>query len=214
MSASRSLRAHQLTFADLGGSTICYGQTWARKSHRGSAVRFVTDSAVRFVTAKRGPERPTKTRQYDLLRPQKTCKERVAQEGRHLVSCSLFRSMSQLCGPGKPAGRKQVRAFFRLAAGADWLRVHVPFVRDNWPLKSILREKEADRLCGGSRLAGTLQRRSERAVFVVVTEAISPWVARWPSRCLRPCVSLSARFQEQQGQGAQQDTGRAQQQCS
>ena len=75
------------------GSTICYGQTWARKSHQDSAVRFVTanrkshrDSAVRFVTAKRGPERAqdsavrfvtakswpekaSKTRQYDLLRP-------------------------------------------------------------------------------------------------------------------------------------------------
>ena len=76
------------------GSTICYGQTWARKSHQDSAVRFVKasqkeppklgsticygqelarkshqDSAVRFVTAKRGPERATKTRQYDLLRP-------------------------------------------------------------------------------------------------------------------------------------------------
>ena len=58
---------------------ICYGQTWARKSHQDSAVRFVTakslarkshqDSPVRFVTAKRGPERATKTRQYDLLRP-------------------------------------------------------------------------------------------------------------------------------------------------
>ena len=43
------------------GSTICYGQELARKSHR--------DSAVRFVTAKRGPERATETRQYDLLRP-------------------------------------------------------------------------------------------------------------------------------------------------
>ena len=43
------------------GSTICYGQTCARKSHQ--------DSAVRFVTAKRVPERTTKTRQYDLLRP-------------------------------------------------------------------------------------------------------------------------------------------------
>ena len=43
------------------GSTICYGQTWARKSHQ--------DPAVRLVTAKRGPERATKTRQYDLLRP-------------------------------------------------------------------------------------------------------------------------------------------------
>ena len=61
------------------GSTICCGQTWARKSHQDSAVRFVTakswpeksrqDSAVRFVTAKRGPERATETRQYDLLRP-------------------------------------------------------------------------------------------------------------------------------------------------
>ena len=43
------------------GSTICYGHTWARKSHR--------DSAVRFVTAKRGPEKATKTRQYDLSQP-------------------------------------------------------------------------------------------------------------------------------------------------
>ena len=43
------------------GNTICYGQELARKSHQ--------DSAVRFVTAKRGPERAFKTRQYDLLRP-------------------------------------------------------------------------------------------------------------------------------------------------
>ena len=102
------------------GSTICYGQTWSRKSHQDSAVRFVTakswperatktrqydllrpnvvqkepprlgsticcgqelarkshqDSAVRFVTAKRGPERATKTRQYDLLRPRVDQKE-------------------------------------------------------------------------------------------------------------------------------------------
>ena len=81
------------------GSTICYGQTWARKSHQDSAVRFVTanrnshrDSAVRFVTAKRGPERAqdsavrfvtakcwpekaSKTRQYDLLRPRVGQKE-------------------------------------------------------------------------------------------------------------------------------------------
>ena len=57
------------------GSTICYGQTWARKSHR--------DSAVRFVTAKRGPERATETRQYDLLRP------RVARKS-HRDSAVLF----------------------------------------------------------------------------------------------------------------------------
>ena len=61
-------RQHDLLRQNVGqkepprlGSTICYGQTWARKSHR--------DSAVRFVTAKPGPQRATKTRQYDLLRP-------------------------------------------------------------------------------------------------------------------------------------------------
>ena len=43
------------------GSTICYGQTWARNSHQ--------NSAVRFVTAKREPERAAETRQYDLFRP-------------------------------------------------------------------------------------------------------------------------------------------------
>ena len=67
------------------GSTICYGQTWARKSHQDSAVRFVTartwaikshqDSAVRFVTAKSWPGKATKTRQYDLLRPRVGQKE-------------------------------------------------------------------------------------------------------------------------------------------
>ena len=53
------------------GSTICYGQELSRKSHRDSAVRFVTakSSAIRFVTAKSWPERAAKTRQYDLLRP-------------------------------------------------------------------------------------------------------------------------------------------------
>ena len=57
------------------GSTICYGQTWARKSHQ--------DSAVRFVTAKRGPERATKTRQYDLLRP------RVVQNEPPRLGCTI-----------------------------------------------------------------------------------------------------------------------------
>ena len=50
------------------GSTTCYGQEWARKSHQ--------DSAVRFGTAKHGPERATKTRQYDLLRPERATKTR------------------------------------------------------------------------------------------------------------------------------------------
>ena len=49
------------------GNAICYGQEWARKSHQ--------DPAVRFATAKSGPERATKTRQYDLLRPRVGQKE-------------------------------------------------------------------------------------------------------------------------------------------
>ena len=61
------------------GSTICYGQELARKSHQDSAVRFVTakrgpERATKtrqyeFATAKSWPERATKTRQHDLLRP-------------------------------------------------------------------------------------------------------------------------------------------------
>ena len=78
------------------GSTICYDQTWARKSHRDSAVRFVTanvgqkepsrlgstisygqtwarksyrDSAIRYVSAKRGPERATESRYFVIFRP-------------------------------------------------------------------------------------------------------------------------------------------------
>ena len=49
------------------GSTICCDQKWARKSHQ--------DSAVRFVTAKSGPERATEIRKYDLLRPKVGQKE-------------------------------------------------------------------------------------------------------------------------------------------
>ena len=56
------------------GSTICYGQECARKSHQDPAVRFV-NPAVRFVAAKSGPEKATKTRQYDLLRPRVGQKE-------------------------------------------------------------------------------------------------------------------------------------------
>ena len=59
------------------GSTICYGQSWARKSHQDSTVATKShrDSAVRFVAAKYGPERAIKTRQYDLLRPRLGQKE-------------------------------------------------------------------------------------------------------------------------------------------
>ena len=42
------------------GSRICYGYECARKSHQEPGGRFVTD--------KSGPEKATKTREYDLLR--------------------------------------------------------------------------------------------------------------------------------------------------
>mmetsp|Transcript_64690 Transcript_64690/g.135731 ORF Transcript_64690/g.135731 Transcript_64690/m.135731 type:complete len:293 (-) Transcript_64690:106-984(-) len=37
-----------------------------------------------------------------------------------------------------------------LGVTSDLARVHIPFVQRNWPLKSILREKEKNQLCGGS----------------------------------------------------------------
>ena len=49
------------------GNTTCYGQEWAKESQQ--------DPAVRFASAKSGPERATKTRQYDLLRPRVGQKE-------------------------------------------------------------------------------------------------------------------------------------------
>ena len=55
------------------GNAICYGIELSRKSHR--------NSSVRFVTAKRGSERATKTRQYDLLRHRTICsRPRVGQK--------------------------------------------------------------------------------------------------------------------------------------
>ena len=67
------------------GSTLCYGQNWARKNHQDLEVRLVTaktvccgqewareshqDTAVGFNTLKSGPGRTAKTRQYDSLRP-------------------------------------------------------------------------------------------------------------------------------------------------
>jgi len=40
-----------------------------------------------------------------------------------------------------------------LGVAGDLLRVHVPWVKANWPLKSILREAEQDQLCGGTYFA-------------------------------------------------------------
>ena len=90
------------------GSTICCGQTWARKSHQ--------DSAVRFVTAKRGPERATKTRQYDLLRPRVGQKEppRLGSTicygqtwARKSCQNSAVRFVTAKCGPERATKTRQ-----------------------------------------------------------------------------------------------------------
>ena len=71
---ARTIRQYDLLRPRVGqkeasrfGSTICYGQEWARKNQQ--------DSAIPCVTAKSAPERAAKTRQYDLLRPRVGQKE-------------------------------------------------------------------------------------------------------------------------------------------
>jgi len=46
--------------------------------------------------------------------------------------------------------RKIVWAITIPGMSTDWMRVNVPFVKRNWPLKGILREREEHQLCGGS----------------------------------------------------------------
>ena len=149
------------------GSTICYGQTWARNSHQDSAVRFVTakswpekatktrqydllrtnmgqkkpprlgssicygielsrkshrNSSVRFVTAKRGPERATKTRQYDLLR--------------HRTICSWLR-----VGQKKP-----LRLGSTICSGQTWARKRATKTRQYDLLRTRVGHKEPLRL--------------------------------------------------------------------
>ena len=149
------------------GSTICYGQTWARNSHQDSAVRFVTakswpekatktrqydllrtnmgqkkpprlgssicygielsrkshrNSSVRFVTAKRGPERATKTRQYDLLR--------------HRTICSRLR-----VGQKKP-----LRLGSTICSGQTWARKRATKTRQYDLLRTRVGHKEPLRL--------------------------------------------------------------------
>ena len=72
------------------GSTICYVQELARKSHQ--------DSAVRFVTAKSWPEKATKIRQYDLLRPN-VCQKEPPRLGNTFITAKR--------GPGRTAKIRQ-----------------------------------------------------------------------------------------------------------
>lgn len=40
-----------------------------------------------------------------------------------------------------------------VGCSSDMMRIHIPFVQRNWPLRDILREKEQTHLCGGSYFA-------------------------------------------------------------
>ena len=90
------------------GSTVCYDQQLARKSHRDSAVRFVTD--------KHGPERATKTRQYDLLRPNVGQKEpsRLSRKAAKTRQNDLLRRRAGKKGP--------LRIGSTFCSGQTWAR--------------------------------------------------------------------------------------------
>ena len=154
------------------GSTICYGQTWARKSHQDSAGRFVTakswpeshqDSAVRSVTAKSWPERATETRQYDLLRPRVVQKEPP-------------RLGSTICYGQTWARKSQRDSAVRFVTAKSWLE-KASKTRQYHLLRPNVGQKEPPRLgstiCYGQELARKSQQDS--AVRFVTAKS-------WPER--------------------------------
>ena len=103
------------------GSTFCSGQTWARMSHQ--------DSAIRFVTAKRGPERATETRQYDLLRPRAGQKKppRLGSTARKSHQDSAVRFVTAKSWPERATKTRQISSekaikIVRLDFGQTWAR--------------------------------------------------------------------------------------------
>ena len=98
------------------GSTICYGQTWARKSHQ--------DSAVRFVTAKSWPEKATKTRQYDLLRPRVGQKEPPRLGSTICYGQELRATNTRQCDLLRPivGQKKPPRVGSTICCGQTWAR--------------------------------------------------------------------------------------------
>ena len=117
------------------GSTICYGQELARRSHQDSAVRPCygqtwarkshQDSAVRLVTVKRGPERATKIRQYDLLRPKIDQKEppRLGSTicyGQELARRSSPRLDSTICYGQTWARKRHQDSAVRFVTAKSW----------------------------------------------------------------------------------------------
>ena len=135
------------------GSTICYGQTCARKSHQ--------DSAVRFVTAKSWPERATKTRHYDLLRPRAGQKEPP-------------RLGSTICYSQTWARKSHQESGVRFATAKSWPEKATK-TRQYDLLRTNVGQKEPPRLgstiCYGQELA---RKRHQHSVVRFVTAKSCP----------------------------------------
>ena len=129
------------------GSAICYGQTWARKSHQ--------DSAVRFVTAKRGPERATKTRQYDLLRPN------VGQKVPPRLGSTTPRLSSTICYGQDLARKSHQDSAVRFVTAKSWPEGATK-TRQYDLLRPRVGQKEPPRLGSTICYGQTLARKSHR----------------------------------------------------
>ena len=136
------------------GSTICYGQTWARKSHQ--------DSAVRFVTAKSWPEKATKTRQYDLLRP------RVGQK-------MPPRLGSTTCYGQMWARKSHQDSAVRFAKAESWPE-KVTKTRQYDLLRPNVGQKEPPTICHGQELAR--KNRQDSAMRFVTAKS-------WPEKATK-----------------------------
>ena len=158
------------------GSTICYGQELARKSHQ--------DSAVRFVTAKRGPEKATKTRPYDLLRPRAGQKEPPRLDSTICYGQTWARKRHQdsavrfVTAKGWPEGATKTRQF-------DLLRPNVgqnksPRLGSTICLRPRAGQKEPPRLCSTICYDQKLTRRSHQDWAVRFVTAKS-----WPERATK-----------------------------
>ena len=163
------------------GSTICYGQELSRKSHRDSAVRFVTakSSAIRFVTAKSWPERAAKTRQYDLLRPNVGQKEPPRLGSTICYGQELARKSHQDSAVRFDFGQKLARKSHQDSAVRFFYGQEVRATDSAVLLRPIVGQKEPPRLGSTICYGQTWARKSHQDSAVRFVTA-----NRWPERAI------------------------------
>ena len=137
------------------GSTIYYGQEWARKSHQ--------DSAVRFITAKSGPERATKTRQYDLLRPRRVGQKEPPRLG------------STICYGQELARKSHQDSAVRFVKAQSWPEKATKTRQYNL-LRLNVGQKEPPTICHGQELSRK-NHQDSRVRFVTAKS--------WPERATK-----------------------------